>query len=190
MGAVLSSVAFLEAKIAELRSDAEDGPFGLSVTGLTAAQCTALAAALARHVPTLDLYQAALGALGRALFKADRRPFGPVSLVITLRNYLVHFPGEWLAEPDKESGPLPQSALPLIERKLKRQFPSTKFAWADQPFFPGHCLSAGCARWAAESSLSFAQEFSTRAGLVLKHLRPIITGNAADLAVQNLRDRV
>jgi hypothetical protein len=128
MGAVLSSVAFLEAKIAELRSDAEDGPFALSTTGLTPTQCDALRVALARPIRMLDLYQAALEALGRARFRA-------------------------------ESGPLPQSALPLIERKLKRQFPSTKFAWAEQPFFPDHCLSAECARWAIESSLTFSQDF-------------------------------
>jgi hypothetical protein len=176
MGAVLSSVAFLEAKIAELRSDAEDGA-GISATGLTVAQRKAVAAALDALPPsvrTLDRYQAALGALGKALFKADQPPYRSASLVIKLRNYLVHFPSEWLAEPDDESGPLPQSELPLIERQLKGQFPSTRFAWAAQPFFPNHCLSAGCARWAAESSLSFAQEFSTRAGIVTKHLMPTI----------------
>jgi hypothetical protein len=99
-----------------------------------------------------------------------------VSQVVTLRNYLVHFDAKWLAEPDNESVPVPQSDLPQIERQLKGQFPSTKFAWDGQPFFPDHCLSAGCARWAAESSLSFAQEFSTRAGIVMKHFTPIITG--------------
>jgi len=173
MGAVFSSVAFLEAKLAELRSDAEDGG-GISATGLTPAQRKAVASALRSNFRTLDRYQAVLGALGEPLFEADRPPYRSVSLVITLRNYLVHFPGEWLAEPDEESGPLPQSDLPLIERQLKGQFPSTKFAWDAQPFFPNHCLSAGCARWAAESSLSFAQEFSTRAGIVMKHLLPTI----------------
>jgi hypothetical protein len=178
MGAVLSSVAFLEAKIAELRSDAKDDG-GLSATGLTVAQRKAVTAALVAlplSVRTLDRYQAALGALDKALFKADQPPYRLVSLVIKLRNYLVHFPCEWLAEPDDESGPLPQSDLPLIERQLKGQFPSTKFSWAAQPFFPNHCLSAGCARWAAEASLSFAQEFSTRAGIVMKHLMPTIRG--------------
>jgi len=115
-------------------------------------------------------------ALGKVLFRADRPPYRLVSLVIKLRNYLVHFPGEWLPAPDDESGPLPQSDLPLIERQLKGQFPSTRFASYAQPFFPNHCLSAGCARWAAEACLSFAQEFSTRAGIVMKHLMPTIRG--------------
>jgi hypothetical protein len=176
MGAVFSSVAFLEAKLTELRSDAEDGG-GVSATGLTPAQRKAVANALDALPPsvrTLDRYQAVLNASGKTLFKADRPPYRSASLVIKLRNYLVHFPGEWLAQPDEESGPLRQSDLPLIERQLKGQFPSTKFAWDAQPFFPNHCLSAGCARWAAESSLSFAQEFSTRAGVVMKHLIPTI----------------
>lgn len=179
MGAVLSSVAFLEAKIAELRTDAAEGGVGLSVVGLTAAQRKKVTAALDALPPrgrTLERYQAVLRALGKPSFKADRPPFGAVKLVFLLRNYLVHFPGEWLAEPDDESGPLPQSELPLIERQLKGRFRSTRLAWAAQPFFPDHCLSAGCARWAAESTLSFAQEFSTSAGVVMKHLMPTIRG--------------
>jgi hypothetical protein len=176
MGAVLSSVALLEAKIAELRTDADDG-VGLSAVGLTVAQRKEVAAALdalPQRRGTLDRYQAVLSALGKPLFKADQPPYREVKLVIVLRNYLVHFPGEWLAEPDDESGPLPQSDLPLIERQIKGRFPATRFAWAGQPFFPNHCLSAGCARWAAESTLSFVQEFSTRAGIVMKHLMPTI----------------
>lgn len=175
MGAVFSSVAFLEAKLAELQSDVDGA--GLSATGLTPAQRKAVAAALDTLPPSvrlLDRYQAVLDASGKTLFKADRPPYRSASLVIKLRNYLVHFPGEWLAQPDEESGRLQQSDLPLIERQLKGQFPSTKFAWDAQAFFPNHCLSAGCARWAAESSLSFAREFSNRAGIVMKHLMPTI----------------
>ena len=176
MGAVFSSVAFLEAKLTELRSDAENGG-GVSATGLTPVQRKAVTAALDALPPsvrTLDRCQAVLDATGKIPFKADQPPYRSASLVIKLRNYLVHFPGEWLAQPDDESAPLRQSDLPLIERQLKGQFPSTKFAWSAQPFFPDHCLSAGCARWAAESSLSFAQEFSTRAGVVMKHLMPTV----------------
>jgi hypothetical protein len=176
MGSVLSSVAFLEAKIAELHSDADDG-IGLAATGLTTAQRKAIAAALDAlpHGRTLERYQSVLRTLAKAIFKADQDPYRSVSLVVTLRNYLVHFDAEWLAVPEDETSTLPQSEQPRIERQLKGQFPSTKFAWDAQPFFPDHCLSAGCARWAAESTLSFAQEFSTRAGIVMKHLIPTIT---------------
>jgi len=177
MGAILSAVASLEARLAELQTDAEIGPPLFSVTGLTKAQCTALVTALAGRGAMLDRYQEALRAIGKIPFKADTQPFRAVSLLVKLRNYLVHFPADWLAISDEESGPLPQTELPLIERQLKRQFPSTKFAEASKPFFPDHCLSAGCAQWAADSSLAFAQQFSTRAGVVMMHLRPVIRGN-------------
>jgi len=177
MGAILSSVAFLEAKVAELGTDAADGPFiGLSATGLTAAQCTALEAALNVRAPLLERYQAALRALAKSPFKADRQPYRAVALVVALRNFLVHFPAEWHAHPNGESGPLLQRELPLIERQLRRQFPSTKFADPSRPFFPDHCLSAGCGRWAAEASLLFAREFSARAGVPMIHPRPILRG--------------
>jgi len=178
MGAVFSSVAFLEAKIAEWYADAEDGR-GISAKGLTASDRTALVAAfgaLRSNTRMLGRYQVALKALRKKSFDADSPPYRPVALVIILRNYLVHFPGEWLAMSDADTRRLPQSDIPLIERQLKGQFPSATFAWADQPFFPDQCLSAGCARWAAESCLTFAQEFSTRTGTVMKHLRPTIGG--------------
>jgi len=176
MGAILSAVASLEARLAELQIDAEDGPLGPSVTGLTNAQCTALVTALAARATMLDRYQETLRAIGKNPFKADTQPYRSVSLLVKLRNYLVYFPAEWLAIADEESGPLPQTELPLIERQLKRQFPSTKFADPSKPFFPDHCLSAGCARWAADSSLAFAQQFSTHAGVVMKYFRPVIRG--------------
>ncbi len=177
MGAVLSSVAFLEAKLAELGTDAADGPFvGLSTTGLTVAQRAVLEVALNVRAPLLERYQAALRALAKSPFKADRQPYRAVALVVALRNFLVHFPAEWLASPDEESGPLRQRELPLIERQLRRQFPSTKFADPSRPFFPDHCLSSGWARWAAEASLLFAREFSERTGVPMLHPRPILRG--------------
>ena len=175
MGAILSAVASLEAMLSEVQTDAEDGPHG-SATGLTNAQCTALVTALAKRGRMLDRYQKALRAIGKNPFKADTQPYRSVSLLVELRNFIVHFPADWLAIADEQSGHLPQAELPRIERQLKRQFPSTKFADPSKPFFPDHCLSAGCAEWAADSSLAFAQQFSTRAGVVMKHLKPVIRG--------------
>ncbi len=176
MGAVFSSVAFLEAAVAELRSDANN-PAGISVVGLTTGERLALThrfSQLRRKTELLEQYQAALAALDKPLFQRDRSPYRKVSLLIQLRNYLVHFPAEWLANSCENSGPLAQPDRPLIERQLKGQFPSTKFAWEEQPFFPAHCLSAGCARWAAESTLTFRQDFSVRAGTVTKHFKPAL----------------
>lgn len=175
---VVMSVAFLEAKIAEIRTDSESRS-GLSATGLTVAQKKSVADELSTmpsRSGTLERYQAVLRVLGKNPFQADQTPYQPVSLVVKLRNYLIHFPGEWLLVPDDESGRVPQKDLPIIERQLKGQFPSTRFAWSNQPFFPFHCLSAGCAAWAANSCLSFATEFSSRAGVLNKHLEPIIRG--------------
>ena len=176
IGAVLSSVAFLEAAFAELQSDAAD-PTGVLAVGLTATERSALSEELSQlghKAALLDRYQVALRALGKPMFARDRAPYRQVSLLIQLRNYLIHFPAEWLADTGHDSEPLPQADQPLIERQLKGELPSTKFAWKEQPFFPSHCLSAGCALWAAEASLRFRQEFSARAGTVMKHLKPTI----------------
>ncbi len=175
---VVSSVAFLESKLAELRSDAQTGG-GLSAFGLATKECEALVAALDhrwQRAGILDRYQMVLEVLGKVRIEIDRRPFQDVALVVKLRNYLVHFPGEWLVEPDDETSTFRQEDVPLIERQLKGQFRSTKFAWPAQPFFPDHCLTAGCARWAAESTLLFAKEFSSRAGVIMKHVMPTVRG--------------
>jgi hypothetical protein len=175
MGAVLSSVAFLEAAFAELQSDVAD-PTGVSAVVLTAVERFALSEELSKlgRKALLDRYQIALRALGKPMFDRDKGPFRQVPLLIQLRNHLIHFPAEWLADTGPDSEPLPQADWPLIDRQLKGQFPSTKFASKEQPFFPFHCLSAGCALWAAEASLAFRQEFSTRAGTVMKQLKPKI----------------
>ncbi len=176
MGAVQSSGSFLAATVAELRADAADPSVGIAVAGLAAPQCTALATALDTRASVLDQYQVALRTVGKEKFKADAQPYRSAALVVVLRNFLVHFPAEWLAAPDGEAGPIPQRELPLIERQLKRQFGTTAFADPSRPFFPDHCLSAACARWAAESTLAFVQAFCTRAGVAMTHHRPILRG--------------
>ena len=73
MGAVFSSVAFLEAKLTELRSDAENGG-GVSATGLTPAQRKAVDAQLdeARKGPYYGPFDTAVQAI-KFLRKQVRR---------------------------------------------------------------------------------------------------------------------
>jgi hypothetical protein len=183
MGAVMSAVAFVEARLAELLVDAADGPFCNSTIGLTPEQCRRLSGLMGSRGPLLDKYQTVLRILEKPLLNTDSDPYRSAALVVRLRNFLVHYSGEWAPIPDEESEPVPDGELHVLERRLKGHFGSTAFAEPDAPFFPDHCLSAAAATWAAQSMLAFSDRVSERGSLLRKHLRPIIS-----TALQGSRD--
>jgi hypothetical protein len=174
MGAIMSSTAFLEAKLAELVVDAAGRPFWGSSMGLTPDQCGRVSDLMGVRGSLLDRYQKVLQALGSVPMEPDVEPFRSVALAVRLRNFIVHYSGDWAPVADDESGPIPEDELHIMERRLKGVFASTAFADPSAPFFPDHCLSAACASWAAEAALAFSDELSRRAGILQKHLRPII----------------
>jgi hypothetical protein len=52
-----------------------------------------------------------------------------------------------------------------MERKLKHQFRSNQLMKGiGNPYFPEHCLGAGCAEWATDSVRAFADAFFSRVG--------------------------
>lgn len=178
MGAVMSAVAFLEARLAELLVDAADGPFCNSTIGLTPEQCGRLIDLRGDRGPLLEKWQTVLRALEKPPLITDADPYCSAVLVVRLRNFLVHYSAEWAPIADDESGPIVDDELHVLERRLKGRFGSTAFAEPDAAFFPDHCLSSAAAMWAAESILAFSDRVSEQASLLRKHLRPIIRHSA------------
>jgi hypothetical protein len=160
IAAVLESVAFLEAMINELLQDAADGHEGY-VGHLDAAIRVALASLWSESrdgtLSTLAKYQLALVAAGQTPLERGANPYQAVQLVIKLRNALVHF------RPESASGDTPQA----IAAQLKGKFaPNRLLAGATgNPYFPDHCLGAGCAHWAAGAVRALADEACGRLGV-------------------------
>lgn len=179
-GAIMSSVAFLEATINELFSTATDSSFGV---GLPAEYTKRLAAVwklehIRQRVSIIEKYQLALELCDELLFESGLQPFQDTKLLIQLRNALVHYVPEPVV-----TAPLPSGDIPLqaLERKLRGKFALSPFALTmtigigkvgEAPeltrhkavFFPDLCLGHGCAKWAVNTSLKFADEFCSTLG--------------------------
>jgi hypothetical protein len=83
--------------------------------------------------------------------------------LIALRNVLIHYKPEWVGTDDV--------AEKTIFSRLKSKLGSKKsllnpFASPGDAFFPKKCLSHGCAKWAINATLEFADKFFRRLKLV------------------------
>ena len=173
--AIFSAVAFLEATINELFSDAGHVPskkvpktkkdrlqLMANIWGLEHFQ---------RHASTLSKYQVALNLAGKKEFEKGKSPYQDAALVVELRNALTHFKPGWFVA-DVSSDPVYMTEHEL-EKKLRGKFSTNPFTGRYNPFFPDKCLSAGCAAWALETSHELVKEFFSRMGSLIK-IRPTI----------------
>jgi hypothetical protein len=164
IGALISSVAFMEATINEVFADCADGtsphhqPFPNSAL---------LADLWSRGVPrrasynVLDKYQIALNLSGRENMKEDEKPFQDASALVFARNYLIHYEPEWV----RSTTPPEKPKLQKIHSRLKGKFDLNTLAPSGSFFFPDKALGAGCARWSVSTALALVDEFFERAGV-------------------------
>lgn len=158
VGAIMTSVASVEARINEFYLDATDNLLGSILdTGSQALLAELWKVVDEKRFPILQKYQIALAAIERSKFDTSTRPYQDVDLLIDLRNMLVHFKPEWDNDQKKHR---------QIEEKLKGRFELNPFWPKDGPiFFPFKCLSHGCASWAVRSSMNFILKFFALIGL-------------------------
>lgn len=152
---VLCAVAFLEAAINEVFQDAADAQ-PAHAGNMEADARRALAQFWTEsgdRAAVLSKYQHALILSRREPLGRERSPMQDANLLVKLRNALTHF--------------VPESAVSGItqkmERQLKGRFESNRLAKGTaNPFFPDHCLGAGCAAWAVRTAHEFADEVFRR----------------------------
>ena len=155
--AVLSAVAFLEASINEVYDDVADKHPGY-VDPLSPETKRLLAGLWDRVAlwPILDKYRAALLCSGVDTFDKGQQPYQDAKLLIKLRNQLIH------ARPKTQN----TGDFDKLCKGLKTRFkPSRLMNNTANPYFPDHCLGAGCAGWAVVSAQAFADEFFHRVGM-------------------------
>jgi hypothetical protein len=168
-GAILASVAFLEATINEFLAGAADSKHGVArelPPSLTALLGDLWKPPLPR-MPIQEKFQRALTVARKKPFDKGAQPYQDVHLLIDLRNQLVHY--------------VPRVAITysaidpsaVVQHKIAGKF-------APNPLFPSDVASLdkylghGCARWAALCSLAFADEFYRRIRVTprYEHQRP------------------
>ncbi len=176
LGAVFSSVAFLEATINELFSDAADNQL-TNLQGLETATIKLMAKMWDQGIPrtarypVLQKYNIALDLAGRSRFERGRLPYQDVDFLIKLRNALIHYEPETILSytdnPSTVENPHP------FEKRFKSKLALNPLADAGDAFWPKKCLGHGCAEWAVVSAVNFVDEFFKRMGTkaVFDHVR-------------------
>jgi hypothetical protein len=177
VGAVLFSVACLEAAANELFADAAEGT-------------------LSRLRPLDDKTVARLGQMWKAgvprtarfkitekfsiaLALADREPLDRGSetwqsaeRLVRLRNALTHYEPEWV-ETSAATGAAPHK----FETELKGKFAINPLAADELSFYPDKLLGFGCAAWSISTAAQFIAVFSERLGLLV----PLVGSHGIDL---------
>jgi hypothetical protein len=162
--AVLSAVAFLEASINEIFDDVADRHSGY-VDPLTD-DCKRLMAGLwddrTEGRRFLDKCQLALLCSNSTAFDTGRPPYQDADLLNKLRNRLTHSGAVTRITGNENK----------LEEALKKKFPSSRLMMGSaNPYFPDHCLGAGCAEWAVQSAVGFADEFFRRLKVIPNYQR-------------------
>ncbi len=185
INAIISSVAFLEARINELFADAADTE-AWTLPGETKKQATnqprqnpmvsdlpdetvsQLARSWKSGIPKTakysvqEKYQTALMLARKELFDPGSSTlFQWIGLLVNLRNYLIHAEPEWIVTASPNEKDLNAHKF---EGKFKGLFPDNPTVRAERKYFPDRCLGSGCAKWAVTSSTKFVDEFLTRIG--------------------------
>jgi len=141
IGALISSVAFLEATINEVFADCHDGS---SPHGETYPNAKLLAELWAENVPktasysVLEKYQIALALADRPKMPRNEDPFQSADDLIFARNRLIHFEPETI----HSTTPPEKPKLQKIHARLRGKFEPNSLAQPNSFFFPDKALGA------------------------------------------------
>lgn len=168
IGTVLSTVAFLEATVNEMFTDASENFSSEHLKGLDTSVVSRLGELWKLKVPRtasfdiLQKYNIALAATDHPAMDPGKNPTQNVKSLIRLRNALIHYePETLLIDETPEIVRDPHR----LESMLKGKFPLNQLTEkSGNHFFPTKCLGHGCADWAVESSISFVREFNNAMG--------------------------
>ncbi len=177
VGAVLFSVACLEAAANEFFADAAEGtlsrlrPLDEKTVARLAELWKAGVPRTARYTVT-EKYSIALALADRPPFDRGSDPWQSAVLLTRLRNALTHYEPEWV--PAASVGAV---APHQFERALRGKFAINPLAADSLPFYPDKVLGFGCAAWAIFTTSRFIAEFSER----LELLTPLVGSHGVDL---------
>lgn len=166
IGAVLDSMAYLEASINEVFADAAeggDGRRGLTDDSRSRLMLIWQTTNSGRNLRILEKYEYALLAAQKSPLKKGVAVYDNASCLVALRNALVHYSPEWHYL--GHAGPKTQWERHHLERALSGKFTHNRLADACLPFFPDKCLGSGCAKWSVDSARAFYDGFREEMGL-------------------------
>jgi len=167
---ILAAAAFLEAMVNELYQDAYDdhGSDGdgyiapLTVEARSRLSTIWQATDEGEKLRPLAKYQLMLMASDQQQLDEGAQTFQDAKLVTQLRNAIAHY------QPEDLSVDSPAR----MEQRLRGKFPDNRLmAGAGNPWWPDHCLGAGCAQWAVDSAIALADSVSDQVGIRPNYIR-------------------
>lgn len=169
--AVLSSVAFLEARVNEIWQDAADAEQGVTpprLEGLSASTVARLrelwvSEKVERSLSVTDKYRVALVCADKERMDKGAEPLQSAVNLINLRNELVHFKPElqWHGE------------VRRLEAALRAKFEANPLVDTHLPWYPEKALAAGCAEWSCSTAVNLVDEWQQCLGLVHGYRRDV-----------------
>jgi hypothetical protein len=167
IGAVLTSVAFLEALLNAAWDDLGNLN-GLPESWFRSRKNLKRLAELGipdiLKLPLLTRYDLTLALSNSPPLDIGRSPYQDVQLLILLRNTISHHKTQWELYETENPGSGPK-VIRNLERSLRGRFAENAGLKGRPPFFPDRCLSPGCAVWAAKSAKDFALAFFSHLGV-------------------------
>lgn len=168
-GAIFSTIAFLEASINELLSDISIGDDRVKILpndnrkSIKSLWEKEDRSSLEKW-SVLKKYQKTLELLDKEKFDEASEMFENASILVELRNMLMHFKPEWnsIHSPYMSENENQHKLTSKLEGKFKL---SVFFKNSGNPFFPDKCMGCGCAEWVIKNSLMFVDEFYRRIGI-------------------------
>jgi hypothetical protein len=159
---ILGATAFLEALVNELFEDAVEWAISGSKSRLQPLTDQELSSAASYWKSggegdrVIDKYQEALKVTSQPKINMGQRPGQDLKLLVDTRNKLVHFKPRWHDPQVQDS----------MQRAVGSKFsPNALLAGTNNPWFPGKCLGAGCARWACDTARTIADTWTVQLGL-------------------------
>jgi hypothetical protein len=112
---------------------------------------------LVKGLKILEKYDGVLAIRGLPPFDRGKRPYQDVSILISIRNELVHFHPEWHDE---------QKEHKKLGQKLSGRFELSPFIPDEAGvIFPDRFVSHGCTKWAVTAAVDFVEDFASRIDL-------------------------
>ena len=161
IGAVITSVTFLEAAINELYLEAIDQNPETFGGHKRLAELMGHVWETIEEQSILAKYQIGLTLAEKPPFPKDQTPHQETDALIKLRNALIHYKPEWDTELEVHR---------KLEERLSSRFAHNPHGTNNKAFFPHRCLGHGCAEWSVKTAIGFYREFMQRIGLPMRNI--------------------
>ena len=169
IGGIISSASFIECYINEIFTEISEDEFQpYFFKAIPLDKQTLIRKMWNRNIPRtarynpLEKYDISLDLIGCDGFPKGSYPYQDASLLLEIRNELVHFEPRWTTFDEKGKTPTSQHRF---EPKLKGKFEPSKLHEMTYFLFPHYCFSSSCLKWTFETSKDMALSLNKRANI-------------------------